>query len=111
MNRILYANPDCEYVFCAGDDKTDEDMFRFLASLAPPSKPQSATTDDVERIVINAPAPLNRTATPGDPRRLHLRRDQIFTSTVGPSSKKTIAMWHLSNVDEVIDALAAIATA
>lgn len=111
VNRILYANPDCEYVFCAGDDRTDEDMFRFLASLAPPSEPQSAAAADVDRIVINAPAPLNRTAAPGSPRRLHLHRDQIFTSTVGPSSKKTIAMWHLSNVDEVIDALAAIATA
>ncbi|EEB87393.1 hypothetical protein MPER_15264, partial [Moniliophthora perniciosa FA553] len=27
VKRILYHNPDAEFVFCAGDDKTDEDMF------------------------------------------------------------------------------------
>ncbi|WFD35831.1 hypothetical protein MCUN1_002699 [Malassezia cuniculi] len=111
VNRILYANPECEFVFCAGDDRTDEDMFRFLASLAPPSEPQSAATTDADGIVIHSPAPLKRTASAGTSRRLRLHRDQIFTSTVGPSSKKTVAMWHLSNVDEVIDALAAIAEA
>lgn len=111
VNRILYANPDCEFVFCSGDDRTDEDMFRFLASLAPPSEPQSEATTDADGIVIHSPAPLKRTASAGTSRRLRLHRDEIFTSTVGPSSKKTVAMWHLSNVDEVIDALAAIAQA
>lgn len=33
VKRILYSNADAEFVFCAGDDKTDEDMFRALASL------------------------------------------------------------------------------
>ncbi|KAK7047301.1 hypothetical protein VNI00_006532 [Paramarasmius palmivorus] len=30
VKRILYYNPDAEFIFCAGDDKTDEDMFRAL---------------------------------------------------------------------------------
>ena len=33
VHRILFGNPDTEYVYCAGDDKTDEDMFRFLSQL------------------------------------------------------------------------------
>jgi len=34
VKRILYSNADADFVFCAGDDKTDEDMFRALASLS-----------------------------------------------------------------------------
>ena len=30
VKRILYSHPDAEFIFCAGDDKTDEDMFRAL---------------------------------------------------------------------------------
>ncbi|KAG8752066.1 threalose-6-phosphate phosphatase, partial [Serendipita sp. 396] len=33
VKRILYNNPKAEFVFCAGDDKTDEDMFRALCTL------------------------------------------------------------------------------
>ena len=45
------------------------------------------------------------------PRRLRLRRSDIFTSTVGPSSKKTVATWHLGNVDDVVNSLAEMAAA
>jgi trehalose 6-phosphate synthase/phosphatase len=30
VKRILTLHPEAEFVFCAGDDKTDEDMFRAL---------------------------------------------------------------------------------
>ncbi|KAG1722652.1 trehalose-phosphatase-domain-containing protein [Suillus lakei] len=36
VKRVLYQNPGVEFIFCAGDDKTDEDMFRALL-LFPPS--------------------------------------------------------------------------
>ncbi|KAF9416520.1 threalose-6-phosphate phosphatase [Podila epigama] len=32
VKRLLNQHPDVEFVLCAGDDKTDEDMFRALAS-------------------------------------------------------------------------------
>lgn len=32
VKRLLSQHPDVEFVLCAGDDKTDEDMFRALAS-------------------------------------------------------------------------------
>ncbi|KAG0375848.1 threalose-6-phosphate phosphatase [Mortierella sp. AD032] len=31
VKRLLIQHPDAEFVLCAGDDKTDEDMFRALA--------------------------------------------------------------------------------
>lgn len=33
VKRILAAHPTAEFVFCAGDDKTDEDMFRALTAV------------------------------------------------------------------------------
>jgi trehalose 6-phosphate synthase/phosphatase len=30
VKRLLLQHPEVEFVFCAGDDKTDEDMFRAL---------------------------------------------------------------------------------
>ncbi|PWN92236.1 hypothetical protein FA10DRAFT_266032 [Acaromyces ingoldii] len=35
VKRILYHHADTELVFCAGDDRTDEDMFRTLCNLSP----------------------------------------------------------------------------
>lgn len=58
------------FVFCIGDDTTDEDMFR-------------AVNDE------NKP-------------------DAFFTVVVGPSSKLTLARWHLQNPDLVHDCLASL---
>lgn len=35
VKRIVYEHVDGEFVFCAGDDRTDEDMMRFFCSLVP----------------------------------------------------------------------------
>lgn len=42
VKRIVYEHPDADFGFCAGDDRTDEDMMRFFCTLVP----------------INAEAPL-----------------------------------------------------
>ena len=116
VHRILYANPDTEFVFCAGDDKTDEDMFRFLSGLSPDGGDhagkdgQAASRADDDALVIQPPTPLNRaTARSEEPRRLRLRHDVLFTSTVGSDSKRTLADWHVGDVDDIIGALAAMA--
>lgn len=117
VHRILYANPDTDFVFCAGDDKTDEDMFRFLSSLtsevtdeAQELPDRSTRTNSVDNIVVQPPAPLNRSqARNTSPRKLKLRREQIFTTTVGPGSKRTLADWHVGDVQDIIGALAAMA--
>ncbi|KAL2354363.1 glycosyltransferase family 20-domain-containing protein [Cryomyces antarcticus] len=57
-----------EFVFCLGDDSTDEDMFRSL-------------------------------------RKSKLPVDHVFTCTVGPSSKQTLASWHLLEPSDVISAI------
>ncbi|KAI7867163.1 glycosyltransferase family 20-domain-containing protein [Spinellus fusiger] len=48
VKRILSQNPDANLVICAGDDKTDEDMFRTLSTAYNKStngQPQSPTSE------------------------------------------------------------------
>ncbi len=63
-----------EFVLCMGDDFTDEDMFRALSGL---STPEDGTAELVP--------------------------EQVFTVTVGPSTKVTLARWHLLEPEDVID--------
>jgi trehalose-phosphatase len=35
VKRITHSHPDAEFVFCCGDDRTDEDMMKFFCSLTP----------------------------------------------------------------------------
>lgn len=61
-----------EFVYCLGDDFTDEDMFRALNTVS------------------------------GN----LVQDDHIFTSTVGPSSKVTLAKYHLLEPKDVINSVA-----
>lgn len=61
-----------EFILCAGDDFTDEDMFRAL---------NGVNSEDV------------------DP-------DQIFSVTVGASSKVTLARWHLPEPEDLVSCIA-----
>ncbi|KAG5732360.1 Trehalose-phosphatase [Termitomyces sp. T112] len=96
VKRILYKNPDAEFIFCAGDDKTDEDMFRSLL-LFP-----NGTTE------VTMPAPMSVTLVEGNappPVKLSIRPEAVFTTAVGHSSKRTLAGWHVTAPQEVVDHL------
>ena len=70
-----------EFVFCAGDDFTDEDMFRALNGLS---------------------------GQAGEPDQ-ELVADHVFTVTVGASTKVTLARWHVLEPEDVIDCAALLA--
>ena len=111
VHRLLYAIPDVDFVFCAGDDKTDEDMFRFLSKLAyDASDEEPLSSDRVNTMVVSPPAPLSRNSyVNATSRNLNIRHEQIFTLTVGPASKRTRADWHVGDVNGIIDSLVAMA--
>ncbi|KAJ7701179.1 glycosyltransferase family 20 protein [Mycena rosella] len=96
VKRLLYKNPDAEFIFCAGDDKTDEDMFRALilfgtgATKATMEAPLSVTLVDAEG--DSAP-----------PVELAIAPDCVFTTAVGHSSKRTLASWHVTAPQEIVD--------
>ncbi|CAE6437338.1 unnamed protein product [Rhizoctonia solani] len=100
VKRLMYANPDAEFVFCAGDDKTDEDMFRALGSLFPTGV-TSATMEP----------PLSAALTAGveqsdlKPVKLAMPPNGIFSTTVGASSKKTLARWHVTSPYAIVESM------
>ncbi|EJF56796.1 trehalose 6-phosphate phosphatase [Dichomitus squalens LYAD-421 SS1] len=100
VKRILYFHPDAEFIFCAGDDKTDEDMFRAL--LLFPQQPQQQH----ERVRLEPPLSVTLLAKEGEqypPVELAIERDAIFTTAVGHSSKRTLALWHVTTPEEVVE--------
>lgn len=177
VKRILAAHPSAEFVFCAGDDKTDEDMFRALTAVnragetslalldshgSPSPDKHSRPTEELaaamgaelgahpdqtvsrlashvnddealESIIqdgaedyhdsddelaphpweaamaigATARAPASHHGT-GSPMLLAEGSHpfSLYTVTVGPATKKTIAHWHVDQPANVIDVLA-----
>lgn len=98
VKRILYKNPDAEFVFCAGDDKTDEDMFRSLILFPNPN-------NGAVKAKLEAPLSVKLVDQIEDapPVELDVRPDAIFTTAVGHSSKRTLASWHVTTPQEIVD--------
>ena len=44
MKRLLQQHPDVGFVFCAGDDRTDEDMFKAVNKAGVPKDIDFTTT-------------------------------------------------------------------
>ncbi|CAL1698983.1 unnamed protein product [Somion occarium] len=97
VKRILYFHPDAEFIFCAGDDKTDEDMFRALLLFQ----------NDNSKAVLEAPLSVTLLAdndtTKFESVELAVTRDDIFTTAVGHSSKRTLAVWHVTTPEEIVE--------
>ncbi|KIK42410.1 glycosyltransferase family 20 protein [Suillus luteus UH-Slu-Lm8-n1] len=96
VKRILYQNPGVEFIFCAGDDKTDEDMFRALL-LFPPSSTSKATMEPPLSVTL-----VDNTKEHGDV-ELAVSPEAVFTTAVGHSSKRTLASWHVTTPEEVVE--------
>ncbi|KAF8305255.1 trehalose 6-phosphate phosphatase [Clavulina sp. PMI_390] len=96
VKRLMYANPDAEFIFCAGDDKTDEDMFRALGGVAASaSASPSGTPPESADLAPPVLGPVDLAIEPAS----------IFSVSVGASTKKTLAMWHVTTPFEVIKSM------
>ena len=91
-------------MFCAGDDKTDEDMFRALSfsepdgplTMDPPISVSLVTKDATEELTTKS---------------LALTPHGVFTTAVGHPSKRTLAKWHVTSPAEVVNELLRLAGA
>jgi trehalose 6-phosphate synthase/phosphatase len=81
VKRLALEREICEwdFILCAGDDRTDEDMFKALRSVSGVS---------------------------GSPM---LISSSIFSVAVGSSRKKTSAGWHISSPDMLLNTLESLA--
>lgn len=86
VKRILAQSPDADFIVCAGDDKTDEDMFRTLSAVYF-ARYQHGLTEG------------NTDTTWND------FKSSLYSITVGPSMKKSMANWQVETPANVIDLL------
>ncbi|EJC97623.1 trehalose-6-phosphate phosphatase [Fomitiporia mediterranea MF3/22] len=108
VKRILYEHPEAEFVFCAGDDKTDEDMFRALAPFTSALNGSSVMDAPVGVELKNGNGNGNGNGEEGTetpPKEIALKPEGVFSIAVGSSSKKTLASWHVTSPHEVVEHL------
>ncbi|KAJ1753662.1 hypothetical protein LPJ79_000255 [Coemansia sp. RSA 1821] len=96
VKRLMGAKPkQWDFVVCAGDDKTDEDMFRSLRKI------KSSVGQVESQASTNSSPNLSSVSMRLPP--------YYFTITVGPSDKRSAAAWHVNNSHDVVEALTMIA--
>jgi len=105
VKRLMYEHPDAEFIFCAGDDKTDEDMFRSLKTIFP-----SGGLGEGEELMLAPPVAVTSAMDPEEAMELEevelmIRPEGIWATTVGPPAKKTLAGWHVTSPEEVVEAM------
>ncbi|KAI8091282.1 glycosyltransferase family 20-domain-containing protein [Gilbertella persicaria] len=86
VKRILSLSPQPDFIVCAGDDKTDEDMFRTL----------SATYFAKYQDQVNE----GNTSTTWDD-----TKSNLYSITVGPAKKKSMANWQVEAPAQIIELL------
>ncbi|KAJ1835478.1 hypothetical protein LPJ63_001098 [Coemansia sp. RSA 2711] len=103
VKRLMGANPkQWDFVVCAGDDKTDEDMFRSLRAIKRNVADPNAEKDShAGPMSVGTGADWSATSMRLPP--------YYFTITVGPSDKRSAAAWHVSSSHNVVEALAMLA--
>jgi trehalose 6-phosphate synthase/phosphatase len=108
VKKIIYQNPDADFLFCAGDDKTDEEMFRQAKSVFP-----SGGRVAGQAVTMAAPIAVTSIMDEEEAEKLpeveiKLTPEHTFATAVGPSTKKTLASSHLTCPEEVVQAMEAI---
>ncbi|KAJ2496894.1 hypothetical protein GGH96_005501 [Coemansia sp. RSA 1972] len=104
VKRLMGANPkQWDFVVCAGDDKTDEDMFRSLRTIKR-SVAGNASGEEGQNAVSTSVG----TGTNWSSMSMRLP-PYYFTITVGPPDKRSAAAWHVSSSHDVVQALMLLA--
>ncbi|KAJ9118439.1 hypothetical protein QFC24_006270 [Naganishia onofrii] len=108
VKKIIYQNPDADFLFCAGDDKTDEEMFRQAKAVFP-----SGGRIPGQKVTMAAPIAVTSIMDEEEAEKLPeveiaLTPEGTFATAVGPPSKKTLASSHLTSPEEVVYAMESI---
>lgn len=127
-----------DFIFCLGDDKTDEDMFKAIRSSAALSPSSSTPIHGLDAsldassssLALSAQVSLNEeeddtiselNGAINQQQRVSEKNkkaaeaayergaaDGLFPVTVGPANKKTTAAWHLIDPEAVLESLAVL---
>jgi trehalose 6-phosphate synthase/phosphatase len=85
--------------------QTDEDMFRALKTLFPSGVAHARMLPPVSAKVSTTNSPPDSPKEGQGPVDLALSPEAVFSTTVGASSKRTLANWHVTTPQEIVDAM------
>ncbi|KAI7879049.1 hypothetical protein K492DRAFT_164231 [Lichtheimia hyalospora FSU 10163] len=102
VQRILSERSDIDLVICAGDDRTDEDMFSVLMA---PSTPSSPSSPLVRRRSLSVAALQHDSSD----RCLIPPSAKSYCITVGPYDKKSLADHRVESSDDIVALLERLA--
>lgn len=110
VKKILSQHPDADLAICAGDDRTDEDMFKALNTVYHASLQQRSLKDQ-ENPTSPKGSPTRTTRSPsiGLPSPLSNMNLSLYSITVGSPEKKTLANWHVRSSLEIVGCLKELA--
>lgn len=99
MRALIERHGRAKFILCAGDDKTDEDMFRvFITDRC------NGTIDERSPLLLQPLA-----AADGEDGRSNEEGGggpaKCFTCSIGGSSKKTLAKYHLNSSNQLVSLL------
>ncbi|CEI87201.1 Putative Trehalose 6P phosphatase (Fragment) [Rhizopus microsporus] len=90
VKRIMALSPDADFIVCAGDDKTDEDMFRTLSATYFARYQEQVNKGDTDTTWASA-------------------KSSLYSITIGPPKKKSMANWQVESPSEIIHLLGTMA--
>lgn len=99
MIRCVYISLSCRLSLLTNILQTDEDMFRALLLFPEGREPTHTATMDPPLAVTLVDAD---NVAPLGPVTLAIKPEAVFTTAVGPSSKPTLARWHVNTPEEVV---------
>ncbi|KAK4518855.1 copper-binding transcription factor [Mucor velutinosus] len=91
VKKILAQSPESDFIVCAGDDKTDEDMFRTLSA--------TFFAQYQDKLATEGASAKSWSDT----------KSNLYTITVGPTMKKSMANWQVETPTEIIQLLGKMA--
>lgn len=103
VQRILSERADVDLVICAGDDRTDEDMFNVFMA---PSTPSSPSSPLVRRRSLSVAALQHDSSD----RYFIPAGAKTYCITVGPYDKKSLADHRVESSDDIVALLERLAS-
>lgn len=98
------------FIYCLGDDKTDEDMFKVIRDLSYKGGEEAAEAATLSASGDSLDGPnaeeINESNAKAARAAYERGQDGFFPVTVGPANKRTQAAWHLIDPFAVLDTLA-----
>lgn len=89
-----------DFIFCAGDDRTDEDMFKALSEL------KGSENVESEPLISPFTENNNKNNTNNTANTTTINSNfPIFTCTIGSSEKKSLARFHVNNPEQLVNFL------